>query len=518
LTGRPPFVGGSMLETLRLVMETTPAAPRQLQPQVPRAIETICLKCLDHDPRRRYSSADALAEDLRRFLAGVPILAIRTGPTRRLWSWCRRKPVVAGLAGALLLSVVGGFALVTWQWRRADQQRQTAEHGWTEADRQRREAQRQSDQADMQRASAAASLRHAHDAVHTYFTLVSDSTLLDTPGMQPLRSQLLQSALDHYVRFQKNGGDSPALRVEIAASYFRVAQLHHLNDRNDESIVAIARGVQLAQELLRDPPQDAGFPQRLAGLLTGSGRRLHRYTKPPKDARAAGETLLAAIQLWEEIARRYPHIPECRVDIATLCCLFGEMLYENRQHAEAEKWLSRATDLWPALLAERPAASEWHAEYGRATLALGGTLRALGNNKAAEDAFLQAIALFTRLADGQAKAPHHRSLLATATYHLGLFYNATSRRSEAHARFDESANLFAGLVSEYPHISSAREGAASIHISTAELLAKRGDAAQARDALTKAVSLLEQLKAEYPQKAAYRGRLNNARARLEKLP
>jgi WD40 repeat protein len=120
LTGRPPFQGENQVETILQVLTAEPMSPQQLQPRVPRDLETICLKCLEKRPGQRYPSALALAEDLARFLEGKPIKARPVRPWERALKWARRRPAVALLSALCLGVVLVAFGLVTWQWHEAD--------------------------------------------------------------------------------------------------------------------------------------------------------------------------------------------------------------------------------------------------------------------------------------------------------------------------------------------------------------------------------------------------------------
>ncbi|MBL9140014.1 MAG: protein kinase [Verrucomicrobiales bacterium] len=123
LTARPPFMADTVPATLKQVVESEPVPPRQLNASVPRDLETICLKCLRKEPRRRYANVVELGEDLARFEAGEPVVARQTSHAERLVSWCRRKPALAAVSAGLGLSLIGGFAGVLLQWHRAEASR-----------------------------------------------------------------------------------------------------------------------------------------------------------------------------------------------------------------------------------------------------------------------------------------------------------------------------------------------------------------------------------------------------------
>jgi serine/threonine protein kinase/WD40 repeat protein len=147
LTGRPPFQAANAMDTLLQVLDQEPVPPRQLNPQVPLDLETIALKCLEKSPQRRYATARQVAEELGRYLKGLPILARPVGSGERMWRWCRRNPTVAGLMAAVAISLVAGTVISAYYEAEASDrataesiQRQRADDKTAEAVKRKTEA------------------------------------------------------------------------------------------------------------------------------------------------------------------------------------------------------------------------------------------------------------------------------------------------------------------------------------------------------------------------------------------
>jgi formylglycine-generating enzyme required for sulfatase activity len=196
LTGRPPFKAATPMDTMLQVLSEEPVAVRRLQPKVPRDLETICHKCLEKDPKKRYASSAALAEDLRRFLAGEPVQARSAGPLERALKWARRRPALA----TLLLVTVLGVAGIVWKYIDAEQQKRIAQGKEQEAQQQKSIAQGEAYKA-----------KKARDFLVSIFELSDPNGLRGTMTAR----QILDDAEK---RIPQEFKDQPELQTELMAA------------------------------------------------------------------------------------------------------------------------------------------------------------------------------------------------------------------------------------------------------------------------------------------------------------
>jgi tetratricopeptide (TPR) repeat protein len=228
------------VETLQQVVSVEPVPPSRLQPKVPRDLETICLKCLQKDPAKRYATAEALADDLRRFQSGEPILARPVGRVERLGRWCRRHPGVAVLTGLLMLVFLLGLGGVLWEWR--------------EAVRQEQEAREARDLADTERAKA--------EAINHF--LIEDLLKAARPnqlGRQVTLKQALDKAEPRIARaFAGKPEIEAAVRTTLGSTYWRLGFFAQAEPQ-------LRRALELDQQVLPPHHSDRLMALNNLGLL-----------------------------------------------------------------------------------------------------------------------------------------------------------------------------------------------------------------------------------------------------------
>jgi serine/threonine protein kinase len=212
LTGRPPFLAASPIEIFDQIRNAEPASPRSLNPSVPRDLDTIALRCLHKDSRKRYPSAEALADDLNRFLEGRPIKARAVSPIEHAWRWCRRQPVIAALAATVLLMLIGGFLGTFALLRRSEAQRSRSEANYQVASRSLDELLRilSIEHQDNPDIYLKANGLKALEIARTQEIELSKRYPLDIGGLKRL------ATIDHYlVNFYARGGKQDAARSLI---------------------------------------------------------------------------------------------------------------------------------------------------------------------------------------------------------------------------------------------------------------------------------------------------------------
>jgi serine/threonine protein kinase/tetratricopeptide (TPR) repeat protein len=242
LTGRPPFRADTPMGTLEQVRTQEPMSPSRLALKIPRDLITICLKCLEKDPCRRYPTAETLADDLRRFLDGKPIYARPTPAWERTWKWAKRRPAVSTLAGTGIAAVIAIIAVILSANSRLQAQRDVAER---------------------RRAEATANLRKAREAVDE-LTQVAQEELTRLPKVAPVKRKILEKALRFYQDLSVQTGDDPDMRYETSRAHRRLAIINCQLGQIDQAEPHFRKAVALSEKLAAEYPTNRSYQQELA--------------------------------------------------------------------------------------------------------------------------------------------------------------------------------------------------------------------------------------------------------------
>ena len=381
LTGRPPFRAATALETLDLVRSAEPLPPRQLQPAIPRDLETICLKCLRKEPDRRYRSARELAEDLRRFLDGRPIQARPVGAIERATKLARRNPAVAALLVLAFLIPIGavvGAAVHNARLQHAlDQKRIEEEKAVAERDR------------------ADANYRHAREALRRTLDQLTDPRYADLPRVKELRNAQAAQALSFYRSVAALRDDpSAGVRYDAARAELEAAKLCVVVSRIDEAIDHAARSRDGFTRLVSEFPADRAYRFGRADA-TGTLAQVRGDKGEPFDNTVA--LYSEAIADLESLVVD-PEAPDGVAEVlANATNTLGCVYHVAGRHAEAEPYLRAAYGQRLRLAADRPREREITRQLTENALNLSAVYRALKWTAEADDFHARAEATLEKL-------------------------------------------------------------------------------------------------------------------------
>jgi serine/threonine protein kinase/Tfp pilus assembly protein PilF len=482
LTGRPPFQAETAIATVAQVRQDEPVSPRRLQPTVPRDLETICLKCLQKEPGRRYATAEELAEDLRRFRAGEPIWARPVGKGERIIRWCRRKPGVACLLVALVLVFLAGGAGVLWQWQRAS--------------RNAANFRRERDTAHQEKERAEHHLKMVVERVDKLRRLGVD--LLRTPRQYRAGQKILEQALGFYQDMLPEDLNDPKVRKEAAELYRQVASIHRNLSQSDKAAEAFKEQAKLLSSLLAETPNDKDLHLRVADCYRYRGNEL-RDLGNVGDAREAYEQ---AVRLHKELARDFPGNADYQVALANTFQNLAGLLSRTPQAEDSVELYSRMLELYRSAVGAAPNNARYKGELAIGLAQWGSFLMDSGHTVEAESALQEAVEIYQKmLAAGHMKG-YIEGYAASGFIIQGRVFAGTGRGQEAESKYREAVKLLERLVAQSPDTAYLKLELARASAGLADLLKASDRPKEGDEIFRRVVQIYDKLRADSPEVAA----------------
>ncbi len=484
LTGQPPFSasadtapagshaaptsGGQATDKipdvralLQRVINEAPLRPRQVCAGVPPALESICLHALAKKPVDRYASAGDLAKEIQRWLADEPVQAYREPLRVRLGRWARRnKTLVTGAVVLLVAAVVG---LTTSTVLIGQEQARTQ----VEAER------------------ARDNFRLAQSAVDRYFVQISEERLLNVPGLQKVREELLQTARAYYEEFIRKHQDDASLQSDLGKALFNLAKVSAEIGKPEDALMTMDKAITLFEKLAKEAPSVTEHKIYLGKCYTRRGfvffgqnrnkeaemdclkaREILEELKLPANAdvqRTLGHSILnlgrlyerkgdkekelkahqEALAVYQKLVSVEPENRDFLSDLAAGYINLAKYYSDKQQYALALEHTRQARDLHEKLVKNHPGIIQFQQDLAKSLNNLG---IILGDKPEGLARHRQAAKIRQRLADQNPHVPDYRSDLATTYFNIARYYEA--RWTEAKGRKDKKAATAAATAAE----------------------------------------------------------------------
>lgn len=465
LSGRPPFQAATPVETLRQAIDEDPAPPRRLNPSIDRDLETICLKCLQKEPSRRYATAETLADDLRRYLDSEPILARPISTPQRALRWCHRNPALATWMALAATSLVGLMVVIGLAYVRTST------------------ALRQSEE----------SFALAQNAVDELFLYMSEERLLNRPGMQPVRRDLLQRARHYYRQFAILRGNDPTMREELATAHFRMGLINAEIDSLEKARGSYELARRIQTQLVAESPNDRLRLQNLAKTLNAIGTTWHGMHKLDQ----AREAFDQATDVRKRLVQIAPEESEFRRTLANSYMNIGNLEKDRGDFQEARRQYDEAQAVRTKLLKRGEDDPELRRDLGMGHYNLATLAVAANQPDHAQRNFRDAIAIFEKLLSHSPEDLSNQARLAIC-YRTLADLRCRDDTKQAHQLYSKALLYQETLARENPAVSDYEFELAQLHISLGQLDSESGSIEAALESFREADTLLDELVDQYP--------------------
>jgi serine/threonine-protein kinase len=543
LTGTAPFSFASSESILANVQMGLFRTPRNVKPNVPRALEAVCLKAMARRADERYASARAVADDIERYLADEPVAAYREPISARMWRFLKRHRAAALSSAAVLAVIVVALAI-----------------GVVLLDAANRREQRLRGVADAEWKRAEQNFEMARNAVRDYYVTVSEDTLLDQPGMQPLRGLLLRQALSYYQQFLEQGEQEGALGEEMAQANYFVGRITETLESPAQAIPYYEKADKMNGDLVAASPEDEDrlYAQaRTLNALGGALQKLQRWEESKRYYRqaevvrrrlvdahpgnveyvrtlantimnlgsidaASGDDQASVARMQDAQKLRLDRLdageddPALRADAGIGYFNLGLYHYGLTEDEEAAKYFKQAAELFEKVRQQAPNDLNSQRRLAMSYRTLG-DVRAEAEGGAAEahEYYDKADELLATLSLRNPQVREYKADLGGMQLRVAELWNKEKKPSEALAALDKARHLLEPLVEENPDVSLYQRDLAVALRMSGEIRAARDDRATATVELQRAVALLEKLTAADPDDNDFRDQLDLAKAALQ---
>lgn len=481
LTGRPPFLAASVAATLYQVLHDLPLRPRELDSSVDRDLDTICLKCLQKDPKERYQTAGDLADDLERYINFQPIQARPLSPIGHFWRWCLRNQMMASVItiAVTLLTISSLFSADAYIKARHALERE-AEERQIAAER---------------RDEAMKYLQLISKAVGELVDHVSKDPQLREKGLEELRRSQLEVASRVFNELLKDHPDDPELLAAQGEAFHQRGQILKLLGQIDPAEEAFKSALNIFDTLTKKSgAPNIGWERKLAAMHAELGLL---YLRQERIADAQ-QSFTKSQSLRQDLTQKHPELPYLQVDLAIGLTQQGQMSESQLDLSKASEYYDQARAEFDRLAKLDPKdamSAEYHAECW---LHLGRVYAAGGNLAKAERAYQAGLEILNKLRATKHSDPELLETIATGDNNLADVLIRSARLTQASEAFEQAAAVFRELVQTHPNVGSYLHKLAICNNNLASLHQEMNNLTAAEKQQRLAIDAMESLVKQFP--------------------